>query len=37
VVEEGVRATVILPETVDTPILHQRPGGTLPTPEVRAG
>jgi NAD(P)-dependent dehydrogenase (short-subunit alcohol dehydrogenase family) len=32
---EGVRATVILPEAVDTPILGQRPGG-LPPAEVRA-
>jgi NAD(P)-dependent dehydrogenase (short-subunit alcohol dehydrogenase family) len=32
---EGVRATVILPEAVDTPILGKRPGG-LPPPEVRA-
>jgi len=32
---EGVRASVILPEAVDTPILGQRPGG-LPPPEVRA-
>ncbi len=35
-VGEGVRATVILPEAVDTPILKQRPGGELPPPEVRA-
>ena len=35
VVGEGVRATVILPEAVDTPILAQRPGG-MPPPEVRA-
>jgi len=35
-VGEGVRATVILPEAVDTPILRQRPGGQLPPPEVRA-
>jgi NAD(P)-dependent dehydrogenase (short-subunit alcohol dehydrogenase family) len=35
-VGEGVRATVILPEAVDTPILRQRPGGTMPPPEVRA-
>lgn len=33
---EGVRATVILPEAVDTPILRQRPGGVLPPAEVRA-
>ena len=33
---EGVRATVILPEAVDTPILGQRPGGVLPPAEVRA-
>jgi NAD(P)-dependent dehydrogenase (short-subunit alcohol dehydrogenase family) len=32
---EGVRATVILPEAVDTPILGQRPGGPPPA-EVRA-
>jgi NAD(P)-dependent dehydrogenase (short-subunit alcohol dehydrogenase family) len=32
---EGIRATVILPEAVDTPILGQRPGG-LPPAEVRA-
>ncbi len=32
---EGVRATVVLPEAVDTPILGQRPGG-LPSAEVRA-
>jgi NADP-dependent 3-hydroxy acid dehydrogenase YdfG len=32
---EGVRATVILPEAVDTPILGQRPGG-LPPAEARA-
>jgi NAD(P)-dependent dehydrogenase (short-subunit alcohol dehydrogenase family) len=32
---EGVRATVILPEAVDTPILGQRPEG-LPPAEVRA-
>lgn len=36
VVGEGVRATVVLPEAVDTPILKQRPGGQLPPPEVRA-
>ena len=36
VVGEGVRATVILPEAVDTPILRQRPGGVMPPPEVRA-
>lgn len=36
VVGEGVRATVILPEAVDTPILRQRPGGTMPPAEVRA-
>jgi NAD(P)-dependent dehydrogenase (short-subunit alcohol dehydrogenase family) len=36
VVGEGVRASVILPEAVDTPILKQRPGGELPPPEVRA-
>ncbi len=36
VVGEGVRATVILPEAVDTPILKQRPGGELPPAEVRA-
>lgn len=35
-VGEGVRATVVLPEAVDTPILRQRPGGTMPPPEVRA-
>ena len=35
-VGEGVRATVLLPEAVDTPILRQRPGGALPPPEVRA-
>jgi NAD(P)-dependent dehydrogenase (short-subunit alcohol dehydrogenase family) len=35
VVGEGVRATVLLPEAVDTPILSQRPGG-LPPPEARA-
>jgi NAD(P)-dependent dehydrogenase (short-subunit alcohol dehydrogenase family) len=35
VVGEGVRATVILPEAVDTPILGQRPGG-MPPAEVRA-
>jgi NAD(P)-dependent dehydrogenase (short-subunit alcohol dehydrogenase family) len=35
-VGEGVRASVILPEAVDTPILQQRPGGTVPPPEVRA-
>jgi NAD(P)-dependent dehydrogenase (short-subunit alcohol dehydrogenase family) len=35
-VGEGVRATVILPEAVDTPILKQRPGGVMPPPEVRA-
>ncbi len=35
-VGEGVRATVLLPEAVDTPILRQRPGGKLPPPEVRA-
>lgn len=35
-VGEGVRATVILPEAVDTPILKQRPGGQLPPAEVRA-
>lgn len=35
VVGEGVRATVILPEAVDTPIVGQRPGGLLP-PDVRA-
>jgi NADP-dependent 3-hydroxy acid dehydrogenase YdfG len=35
-VGEGVRATVILPEAVDTPILRQRPGGALPPAEVRA-
>ena len=29
-VGEGVRATVILPEAVDTPILAQRPGGPPP-------
>jgi NADP-dependent 3-hydroxy acid dehydrogenase YdfG len=32
---EGVRATVILPEAVDTPILGQRPEG-LPPADVRA-
>jgi NAD(P)-dependent dehydrogenase (short-subunit alcohol dehydrogenase family) len=32
---EGLRATVVLPEAVDTPILGQRPGG-LPPAEVRA-
>jgi NAD(P)-dependent dehydrogenase (short-subunit alcohol dehydrogenase family) len=32
---DGVRASVILPEAVDTPILAKRPGG-LPPPEVRA-
>jgi NAD(P)-dependent dehydrogenase (short-subunit alcohol dehydrogenase family) len=32
---EGVRATVLLPEAVDTPIIGQRPGG-LPPDEVRA-
>lgn len=32
---DGVRATVILPEAVDTPILAQRPGG-LPPAELRA-
>jgi NAD(P)-dependent dehydrogenase (short-subunit alcohol dehydrogenase family) len=32
---DGVRATVILPEAVDTPILSQRPGGPPPA-EVRA-
>ena len=36
VVGEGVRASVILPEAVDTPILKQRPGGQLPPAEVRA-
>ena len=36
VVGEGVRASVILPEAVDTPILRQRPGGQLPPAEVRA-
>jgi NAD(P)-dependent dehydrogenase (short-subunit alcohol dehydrogenase family) len=36
VVGEGVRATVILPEAVDTPILRQRPGGALPPEVVRA-
>jgi len=36
VVGEGVRATVILPEAVDTPILRQRPGGAMPPAEVRA-
>lgn len=36
VVGEGVRATAVLPEAVDTPILRQRPGGALPPPEVRA-
>jgi len=35
-VGEGVRATVILPEAVDTPILKQRPGGELPPADVRA-
>jgi NAD(P)-dependent dehydrogenase (short-subunit alcohol dehydrogenase family) len=35
-VGEGVRATVILPEAVDTPILRQRPAGTMPPAEVRA-
>jgi NAD(P)-dependent dehydrogenase (short-subunit alcohol dehydrogenase family) len=35
-VGEGVRATVVLPEAVDTPILKQRPGGQLPPAEVRA-
>jgi NAD(P)-dependent dehydrogenase (short-subunit alcohol dehydrogenase family) len=35
-VGEGVRATVLLPEAVDTPILRQRPGGTMPPAEVRA-
>jgi NAD(P)-dependent dehydrogenase (short-subunit alcohol dehydrogenase family) len=35
-VGEGVRATVLLPEAVDTPILRQRPGGELPPDEVRA-
>jgi NAD(P)-dependent dehydrogenase (short-subunit alcohol dehydrogenase family) len=35
-VGEGVRATVVLPEAVDTPILRQRPDGQLPPPEVRA-
>jgi NAD(P)-dependent dehydrogenase (short-subunit alcohol dehydrogenase family) len=35
-VGEGVRATVVLPEAVDTPILKQRPGGAMPPPEVRA-
>lgn len=34
-VGEGVRATVILPEAVDTAILKQRPGGVLPPAEVR--
>jgi NAD(P)-dependent dehydrogenase (short-subunit alcohol dehydrogenase family) len=34
-VGEGVRATVVLPEAVDTPILGQRPGG-LPPADVRA-
>ena len=33
-VGEGVRATVLLPEAVDTPILRQRPGG-MPPAEVR--
>jgi NAD(P)-dependent dehydrogenase (short-subunit alcohol dehydrogenase family) len=32
---DGVRATVILPEAVDTPILARRPGGP-PAPEARA-
>jgi NAD(P)-dependent dehydrogenase (short-subunit alcohol dehydrogenase family) len=32
---DGVRATVILPEAVDTPILAQRPSG-LPPADVRA-
>jgi NAD(P)-dependent dehydrogenase (short-subunit alcohol dehydrogenase family) len=36
VVGEGVRATVLLPEAVETPILRQRPGGKLPPAEVRA-
>lgn len=36
VVGEGVRATVILPEAVDTPILRTRPGGELPPDDVRA-
>ena len=36
VVGEGLRATVILPEAVDTPILRQRPAGTMPPAEVRA-
>jgi len=35
VVTEGVRATVLLPEAVDTPILRHRPGGQLPPQEVR--
>jgi len=35
-VGEGLRATVILPEAVDTPILSQRPAGTMPPAEVRA-
>jgi NAD(P)-dependent dehydrogenase (short-subunit alcohol dehydrogenase family) len=35
-VGEGVRATVVLPEAVDTPILRQRPGGAMPPAEVRA-
>jgi NADP-dependent 3-hydroxy acid dehydrogenase YdfG len=35
-VGEGVRASVILPEAVDTPILKQRPGGVLPPADVRA-
>jgi NADP-dependent 3-hydroxy acid dehydrogenase YdfG len=32
---EGVRATVLLPEAVDTPIIDSRPGGPPPA-EVRA-
>lgn len=36
VVGEGVRTTVILPEAVDTPILRQRPAGTMPPADVRA-